>query len=277
MATTLVRPNGIGHVTIDEVPEPHCDGRDRWASSGRGNVVHSLGGSAPRGASCSSSPASYITVAVLLDFHYETFNGDAFSRMANAFYVLYSRDPHLAAVGLCGIRAPRSQTLCRYILYHLGHHWLLTVRSQPCQRHLHGGGRLSGSLHLGRVGSHPCRPDRAHSDPRPQRDDRVLRGQWDQRGPLSVHPTCNMSLSPPMARTNDLHSLVYAATALGLCYLTRNEAAAPAVLAGIVVFAVASAGVQQSACAEIWAGHGRSHHLRDPVRRHIHRLGRGHT
>ena len=41
----------------------------------------------------------YLMVAVLLDFKYHAFTGDAFSRMANGFYILYSRDRHLAAVG----------------------------------------------------------------------------------------------------------------------------------------------------------------------------------
>lgn len=43
--------------------------------------------------------ACYIVVSVLLDLKYKTFLGDAFSRMANGSYILYSRDPHLAAVG----------------------------------------------------------------------------------------------------------------------------------------------------------------------------------
>jgi len=38
-------------------------------------------------------------VAWLLDMKYRAFVGDAFSHMANGFYILYSRDPHLAAVG----------------------------------------------------------------------------------------------------------------------------------------------------------------------------------
>ena len=45
------------------------------------------------------SLAAYLTGAVLLDFHYLSFNWDSVSRMANGFYILYSRDPHLAAVG----------------------------------------------------------------------------------------------------------------------------------------------------------------------------------
>ena len=41
----------------------------------------------------------YFTVAWLLDLKYRAFIPDAFSHMANGFYILYSRDPHLAAVG----------------------------------------------------------------------------------------------------------------------------------------------------------------------------------
>lgn len=43
--------------------------------------------------------AGYLTVALLLDFKYRILPLDAVSRMANGYYVLWSRDPHLAAVG----------------------------------------------------------------------------------------------------------------------------------------------------------------------------------
>ena len=43
--------------------------------------------------------AIYLTVAILLDFKYQILPLDAVSRMANGYYVLWSRDPHLAAVG----------------------------------------------------------------------------------------------------------------------------------------------------------------------------------
>ncbi|MDX6199627.1 MAG: hypothetical protein QOJ79_2778 [Actinomycetota bacterium] len=42
---------------------------------------------------------AYVTIGALLSFRYHSFAGDAQSRLANAFYVLYSRDPHLAAIG----------------------------------------------------------------------------------------------------------------------------------------------------------------------------------
>lgn len=41
----------------------------------------------------------FVTVAYLLDFKYLIFLGDAMSRMANGYYVVFSRDPHLAAIG----------------------------------------------------------------------------------------------------------------------------------------------------------------------------------
>jgi hypothetical protein len=41
----------------------------------------------------------YLFMAVLLTLDLKLGNGDALSRTANAFYVLYSRDPHLAAIG----------------------------------------------------------------------------------------------------------------------------------------------------------------------------------
>ena len=50
-------------------------------------------------------------------------------------------------------------------------------------------------------------------------------------------------------RNDDSRSLAYAAVALGLCYLTRNEAVAPAITAGALVFGVSlyrSAGVRHS-------------------------------
>jgi hypothetical protein len=42
----------------------------------------------------------YIAAAVYLVLHLELMNGDAYSRVVSAWNVLYSRDPHLAALGL---------------------------------------------------------------------------------------------------------------------------------------------------------------------------------
>lgn len=41
----------------------------------------------------------YVVVAALLVFRYSSFANDAQARTANAYYVMFSRDPHLAAIG----------------------------------------------------------------------------------------------------------------------------------------------------------------------------------
>src|SRR5207237_6935909 len=41
----------------------------------------------------------YLVVAFLLTYHAKSLQGDAFSRVASAYYVLFSREPHLAAIG----------------------------------------------------------------------------------------------------------------------------------------------------------------------------------
>ena len=42
---------------------------------------------------------AYLVLGALLAFRFESFNGDAQARVGNAYYVLFSRDPHLAAIG----------------------------------------------------------------------------------------------------------------------------------------------------------------------------------
>lgn len=55
--------------------------------AGRGGLVFALG------------LAGYLSFAWILVFGHNLIEGDAYSRVANAYYVLYSRDPHLAAIG----------------------------------------------------------------------------------------------------------------------------------------------------------------------------------
>ena len=55
-------------------------------------------------------------------------------------------------------------------------------------------------------------------------------------------------------RNDDLRSLAYAGVALGLCYLARNEAVAPAVTAGALVLAVGMHRVQGARRARIMGG-----------------------
>ena len=63
--------------------------------------------------------ALYVSVGVLLDFRYKSFNGDAVSRMANGFYVLYSGTPHLAAVGFVWNPGTSIADLVPLLFYHL--------------------------------------------------------------------------------------------------------------------------------------------------------------
>jgi len=62
----------------------------------------------------------YFTVAWLLDIKYRAFTPDAFSHMANGFYILYSRDPHLAAVGFVW---PPLQSIASMVILLGNHHW----------------------------------------------------------------------------------------------------------------------------------------------------------
>ena len=62
----------------------------------------------------------YFAVAWLLDMTYRAFVDDAFSHMANGFYILYSRDPHLAAVGFVW---PPLQSMADMVLLLGNHVW----------------------------------------------------------------------------------------------------------------------------------------------------------
>jgi hypothetical protein len=59
-------------------------------------------------------------VAWLLDLSYRAFTDDAFAHMGNGFYILYSRDPHLAAVGFVW---PPLQSIADMILLLGNHVW----------------------------------------------------------------------------------------------------------------------------------------------------------
>jgi hypothetical protein len=63
------------------------DARVRTFMPGEGAVVFA------------GSLAIYLVLAALLVFGMNSVEGDAWSRVGNAFYMLYSRDPHLAAIG----------------------------------------------------------------------------------------------------------------------------------------------------------------------------------
>jgi hypothetical protein len=181
----------------------------------------------------------YVMIAVLLDFKYHAFTGDAFSRMANGFYILYSRDQHLAAVGF--VWTPL-QSLADLVFLLGNHLW-------PALSHNNMAGSLVSAL--------------AMAGAVYQIRSALL--EWGlSRMPRLVLTAC-FALNPMILfyagngmseglflftlvvsaryllrwmHRGDLPSLAYAGVALGFCYLTRNEAAGAAVLGTVAVGAV---------------------------------------
>jgi len=184
----------------------------------------------------------YLIVGALLDFKYVTFNGDAASRMANGFYVLYSRDPHLAAVGFVWNPGPSIVDLVPLLFYHL---WT------PLASHMFAASIASAVCMAGAVYQVGCTLEEWGVDRAPRL---VLvailalnamivyeggNGMSEGVYLFTLTATCRYLLR--WLRDNDLASLVYAASALGACYIARNEAAGPAVAAGAVVLGVSYA------------------------------------
>lgn len=175
----------------------------------------------------------YLIVAVLLDFRYMTFDGDAVSRMANGFYVLYSRDPHLAAIGFVWNPGTSIADLVPLLFYHL---WT------PLATHMFSASLVSsfamaGCMYLALKALTEWGVSRA---PR-----LILIALLSLNGMIVYYGGNGMSEGLYLfmliascryllrwIRRNDLTSLVYSAIALALCYLVRNEAVGPAFLSG---------------------------------------------
>jgi len=180
--------------------------------------------------------AVYLTAAILLDFVYLSFVDDAVSRLANGYYVLYSRDPHLAAIGfvwtpltsMADIIPLLFKGLWPALATHMMAGSLVTIVS------------MTGAVHQMRCA--------------------LL--EWGLRRPVRLTLTLLFALNPMLiffaangmsealfifalvattryllrwVRRGDLHSLVYAATALAFGYLARNETILAAVVSGTFV------------------------------------------
>jgi hypothetical protein len=181
----------------------------------------------------------YLAVAVLLDFHYLTFNGDAASRLANGFYVLYSGDPHLAAIGFVWNPGTSIADLVPLLFYHL---WT------PLASHMFAASLVSAAAMAGGVYQvwSTLLEWGVLKGPR-----LVLAALFSLNGMVLYYGGNGMSeglyLFTLLAscryllrwiRRGDLTSLVYSATALGLCYIVRNEAVGPAFLGGLLVVGI---------------------------------------
>jgi hypothetical protein len=183
--------------------------------------------------------AIYVTVAVLLDFKYHSFNGDATSRMANGFYIVYSRDPHLAAVGF--VWTPL-QSMADLVLL-LGNHLWPALSHNDMAGSLVSALAMAGAAHQIRCALREWGLSRAP---------RLVLTAFFALNPMILYYAGNgmsegLYIFTLTATTRylirwmhdgDIRSLAYGATALGFSYLTRNEAAAATAFGAVAVVAV---------------------------------------
>jgi len=161
------------------------------------------------------------------------------ARMANGSYVVYSRDPHLAAIGF--VWNPLMSVLDIVPLLARGL-W------SPLATHDMAGAIVSALCMVGAV--HQIRS--ALREWGLGRAPRLILVVLFALNPMIVFYAANgmteaLYIFTLVAtarylsrwlRSDDLHSLAYAGAFLGLCYLARNEGAAPAFAAAVVVLAV---------------------------------------
>jgi hypothetical protein len=198
---------------------------------------------------------TYFTVAMLLDFKYHSFDGDSISRMANGFYMLHSRDPHLAAIGF--VWNPLSSIADLPLLTFSGV-W------PALASHNVAGTTMSALAMAGAV-------HQLHS---------ILR-EWKVTSPLRLILTACFALNPMILlfggdgmsealylftmlaatryllrwlREDDLASLVFAAIALAFAYLERSEPVAAAALSVPLVCWVTYARSSGERRERVWAG-----------------------
>jgi len=198
---------------------------------------------------------SYLTVATLLDFKYHVFPLDAFTRMANGFDLLYSRDPHLAAIGF--VWEPL-QSFSDMLLLLGNHLW-------PALSHNDMAGSLVSALGMAGAAYQILLALREWGVSRLARllltasfvlNPMVLYygGNGMSEGLYLFTLTAATRYLLRWMRDGDLRSLAYSGVALAFCYLTRNEAALGAVLGGVSVGAVSYWRAQGSRKSRIRAG-----------------------
>ncbi len=178
----------------------------------------------------------YLVVALLLDFKYRAYPPDAVSRMANGFYVLYSDDPHLAAVGF--VWEPL-QSIGDMVALLGNHLWPALSRNDMA------GSLVSALAMAGAV----FQMYAALREWGVSRAPRIVLTAFFALNPMILYYGGN-GMSEALylftlisstryllrwMRNRDLRSLAYSAVALGFCYLTRNEAALAALLGGLAV------------------------------------------
>ncbi len=181
----------------------------------------------------------YLTIAWFLDIKYHSFSPDAVSRMANGFYILYSGDQHLAAVGF--VWQPL-QSIADMVFLLGNHIW-------PALSHENVSGSLVSALGMAGAVYQTCRALREWGVTRTPR--LVLVAFFALNPMILLYGGNGMSeglyIFTLVASTRyllrwvqrgDLRSLAYSAVWLGFSYLTRNEAILGVVLGAAVVAAV---------------------------------------
>ena len=186
------------------------------------------------------SVVAYVVVGALLDFKYQSFSGDAFSRMANGFYVLYSRNPHLAAIGFVW----EPLTSLGDIVFLLGNHlW-------PALAHNDMAGTLTSATAMAGAAYQILSALREWGLSRTPRlvlttifvlNPMILfyGGNGMSEGLYLFTLVAATRYLLRWIHTGDLRSMAYAAIALAFAYLTRNEALG-AIVAGAVGVALVS-------------------------------------
>lgn len=181
----------------------------------------------------------YVALGAFLAFRYESFNGDAQARLANAYYVLFSRDPHMGAIGFVWNPLPSISVMPLLLLKGL---WP-ALATRAFAGNIMSAAFMAGSVVL------------IHSilrDLHVRRSARVTLTVLFALQPMIVYYGANgmsegiflffllltcrrLSMWLGDGRTWDL---VLAGVALAFAYLARNEAVMPAILAAAVVAVV---------------------------------------
>ena len=183
----------------------------------------------------------YFTVAWLLDLTYRAFTWDAFSHMANGFYILYSRDPHLAAVGFVW---PPLQSIADAVLL-LGNHLWPALSHNDMAGSIVSGLAVAGAayqilaaLREWEVGRIPRLVLTACFALNPMM--LLYAGNGMSEGLYVFTLVASTRYLLRWIHKGDLRSLAYAGVALAFSYLARFEAlgglAAAAVVIGVVSF-----------------------------------------
>jgi hypothetical protein len=180
--------------------------------------------------------AAYITVGVLIDFVYLAFGGDEASRLADAFYVLYALDPHLASIGFIWNPLTSVGDLPFLVFWPLWH----DLASHSFAASLQSAFAMAGAVYQLRASLAEAGVSRAP---------RLVLTALFALNPAIVYYAGNgmseaMYLFTLLLTTRYLlrwlHDgrvrwLVLSGVALGLAYLARNEAAGAAIFGAAVV------------------------------------------